>query len=175
MANVKKLIQPIAFLIGFAIVFFWKSPELEPVIIETVVTDTCWVNSTEIVYLDKKEIEIEYLRDTVLIDYDLKIRGYRALLPFLHGNVSLRGEVLGEVLKMEAEGDFNFPVITNTITREIRTQEPERIKVWAELEGGSELAGGLRVENGKNAIGYSRDFNGGNRIKYSRLIFQFKR
>lgn len=163
--------------IALAIFFLFKprGGEVEPVIIETVETDTCLIKSTEIVYLDKPDIEIEYIRDTVIIDYEPKIRGYRALIPFLHGNVSLRGEVLGEVLKMKAEGDFDYPVITNTITREIRIHEPEKVRVWADLEGGDGFAGGLRVEVGKNALGYSRDLDGGNRIKYSRMIFQFKR
>lgn len=155
--------------------FFLRGEDVpEPKIIERVTVDTCYIESTEIIFLDKPDIEILYERDTVLIDsYEPKIKGYKALFPFLYGDVSITGEVLGEVLKMDAKADFKIPQITNTIEREYHYPSKKGFEIWG--VGTSSLRVGLDVEKGKNKFGYRYNPNAVNRNKheltYGRLLF----
>ena len=79
-------------------------------------TDTAYIEVVDTVYVPKKEIKTEVLRDTVLIDYKPTISSFSSTTPFEYGNTYVNGEVLGEVLKMSVTNDFKIPVVTNTIT-----------------------------------------------------------
>ena len=79
-------------------------------------TDTAYIEVVDTMYVPKKEIKTEVLRDTVLIDYKPTISSFSATTPFEYGNTYVNGEVLGEVLKMSVTNDFKIPVVTNTIT-----------------------------------------------------------
>jgi hypothetical protein len=117
--NQKIRIALISFLGGVIAAFiFFPKPEQETVYkFETVTkTDTLFITSTNTVYIPKKEIKTQVIRDTVLIDYKPKISAFTASFPFEYGSTNVSGEVLGEVLKMTATNDFKIPVVTNTIT-----------------------------------------------------------
>ena len=112
-------IATISFLAGVILAFvIFPRPESETVYkFETKVeTDTLFVNSTNTVYIPKKEIKTQVIRDTILIDYKPKISLFETTFPFDYGSTKVSGEVLGEVLKMTATSDYNIPVVTNTIT-----------------------------------------------------------
>ena len=112
-------ITTISFLAGVILAFvLFPRPDQETVYkFETKVeTDTLFVNSTNTVYIPKKEIKTQVIRDTVLIDYKPKISLFETTFPFEYGSTKVSGEVLGEVLKMTATSDYNIPVVTNTIT-----------------------------------------------------------
>jgi hypothetical protein len=112
-------IATISFLAGVILAFIlFPRPDQETVYkFETKVeTDTLFVNSTNTVYIPKKEIKTQVIRDTVLIDYKPKISLFETTFPFEYGSTKVSGEVLGEVLKMTATSDYNIPVVTNTIT-----------------------------------------------------------
>jgi hypothetical protein len=79
-------------------------------------TDTLYITSTNTVYIPKKEIKTQVIRDTILIDSKPKIRAFETTFPFEYGSTKVSGEVLGEVLKMTATNDYALPVVTNTIT-----------------------------------------------------------
>ena len=79
-------------------------------------TDTVYKEIKDTVYIPKKEIKTEVLRDTILIDYKPTINSFSTTTPFEYGNTYVNGEVLGEVLKMSVTNDFKIPVVTNTIT-----------------------------------------------------------
>ena len=79
-------------------------------------TDTAYIKVVDTMYVPKKEIKTEVLRDTILIDYKPTISSFSATTPFEYGNTYVNGEVLGEVLKMSVTNDFKIPVVTNTIT-----------------------------------------------------------
>ena len=79
-------------------------------------TDTAYIEVVDTMYVPKKEIKTEVLRDTILIDYKPTISSFSATTPFEYGNTYVNGEVLGEVLKMSVTNDFKIPVVTNTIT-----------------------------------------------------------
>lgn len=80
-------------------------------------TDTLFIEVRDTVRITQKEIITEFLRDTVLIDsYKPKISSFKTVQPFLYGNTTVKGEVLGEVLKMDIANDFKIPSVTNTIT-----------------------------------------------------------
>jgi hypothetical protein len=117
--NEKIRIAILAFIAGVIVAFIvFPRPESETVYkFETKVeTDTLFVNSTNIVYIPKKEIKTQVIRDTVLIDFKPKISLFETTFPFDYGSTKVSGEVLGEVLKMTATSDYNIPVVTNTIT-----------------------------------------------------------
>ena len=112
-------IATISFLAGVILAFvLFPRPDQETVYkFETKVeTDTLFVNSTNTVYIPKKEIKTQVIRDTVLIDYKPQISLFETTFPFEYGSTKVNGEVLGEVLKMTATSDYNIPVVTNTIT-----------------------------------------------------------
>ena len=112
-------IATISFLAGVILAFvLFPRPDQETVYkFETKVeTDTLFVNSTNTVYIPKKEIKTQVIRDTVLIDYKPKISLFETTFPFEYGSTKVSGEVLGEVLKMTATNDYTIPVVTNTIT-----------------------------------------------------------
>ena len=118
-------IAGIFFLIGaiVAIILFPKK-EIEKVYKTTTKTetDTIYVTSINTVYIPKKEIKTEIIRDTILIDSKPKIRAFQTTFPFEYGSTKVSGEVLGEVLKMTAINDYTIPVVTNTIT-ETKTEK----------------------------------------------------
>ncbi len=74
------------------------------------------VEVKDTVYVPKKWIKSQIIRDTVLIDFKPQISHFNTTLPFEYGNTYVSGEVLGEVLKMTATNDYKIPVVTNTIT-----------------------------------------------------------
>ena len=111
-------IATLAFLAGVILAFIlFPKRELETVYKTTVerFTDTLYITSTDTVYVPKTKIKIEFLRDTILIDFKPQISRFETLFPFEHGSTKVSGEVMGEVLKMTATNDYKLPVVTNTV------------------------------------------------------------
>jgi hypothetical protein len=135
--NQKIKIATISFLAGVIVAYiFFPKTESETVYkFETVTkTDTLMVEVKDTVYVPKKWIKSQIIRDTVLIDYKPEISQFNAFFPFEYGSTNVSGEVLGEVLKMTATSDFKIPVVTNTITNtETKTivQKPKGIYLGA--------------------------------------------
>jgi hypothetical protein len=158
--NQKIKIATLAFLAGILVAYiFFPKTESETVYkFETVTkTDTLFITSTNTVYIPKKEIKTQVIRDTVLIDYKPKISQFNASFPFEYGSTNVSGEVLGEVLKMTATSDFKIPVVTNTITNtETKTivQKPKGIYLGASVN--SLLQPGAKVSylDNKYLFGY---------------------
>jgi hypothetical protein len=123
----------ISFLIGAILtIIIYPKPEAEEIYKFTTVTetDTLFVDKVSTVYIPKKEIKTEILRDTILVGHTPTINAFSSTTPFEYGNTYVNGEVLGEVLKMSVTNDFKIPVVTNTITNtETRTiiQKPRGI------------------------------------------------
>jgi hypothetical protein len=59
-----------------------------------------------------------YERDTIIEDYKPKIRGFKETYSTLYGNVSIHGELLGELNYMTFTSDLRIPQINNVITKE---------------------------------------------------------
>ena len=109
----------ISFFAGMILTFIiYPKPEVEEVYKFTTKTeiDTSFVEILDTVYVPKKEIKTEVIRDTILVDYKPTIKSFSTSTPFEYGNTYVNGEVLGEVLKMSVTNDFKIPVVTNTIT-----------------------------------------------------------
>jgi hypothetical protein len=123
----------ISFLIGAILtIIIYPKPEAEEIYKFTTVTetDTSFVEVKDTVYIPKKEIKTEILRDTILVGHTPTINAFSSTTPFEYGNTYVNGEVLGEVLKMSVTNDFKIPVVTNTVTNtETRTiiQKPKGI------------------------------------------------
>jgi hypothetical protein len=137
MEDKKIQIAIISFLIGAILtVIIYPKPEAEEVYKFTTLTksDTVFVDKVSTVYIPKKEIKTQVLRDTILIDHKPIIKAFSTTTPFEYGNTYVNGEVLGEVLKMSVTNDFKIPVVTNTVTNtETRTivQKPKGIYLGA--------------------------------------------
>jgi hypothetical protein len=118
----KGLLLAVIFLLGLVsgyILFDWKKGgDVARVITKTEVkTDTVFVHLTDTVHVTRTEIKTEHLRDTIFAEpYEAKINSFKTSKSFLHGNTTVSGEVLGEVLKMDIVNHFKIPTITNTIT-----------------------------------------------------------
>lgn len=127
-------------------------------------TDTCMIKSIDVVHFTKEEIKQDVIRDTVLVDYTPQIRAYSAKFPIKYGNVSVNGEVLGEVLKMSVVSDLDIPEVTNTITNTITktktiTKNPGGLFITAGLNQTlTPSIGGVFVKK-KIIAGYSYNFN----------------
>lgn len=112
-------IAVVSFFAGVVLAFiFYPKPDVEEVYKFTTKTeiDTSFVEILDTVYVPKKEIKTEVIRDTILVDYKPTIKSFSTSTPFEYGNTYVNGEVLGEVLKMSVTNDFKIPVVTNTIT-----------------------------------------------------------
>jgi len=138
MMDRKDLYTSALFFLGGLILGFLllPRPETEEVYKFTSVTetDTIYLTSKDTIYVPKKEIKTEVLRDTILIDYKPQIKAFETSFPFEYGSTKVSGEVLGEVLKMTAINDYTIPVVTNTITNtETKTiiQKPKGIYLGA--------------------------------------------
>jgi len=133
MEDKKIQIAIISFLVGAILTLLvYPKPEAEEIYRFTTVTetDTLFVDKVSTVYIPKKEIKTEILRDTILVGHTPTINAFSSTIPFEYGNTYVNGEVLGEVLKMSVTNDFKIPVVTNTVTNtETRTiiQKPKGI------------------------------------------------
>jgi hypothetical protein len=117
--NQKIKIATLSFLAGIlvAYIFFPKTDQETVYKFETVTkTDTLMVEVKDTVYVPKKWIKSQIIRDTILVDYKPQISLFKTSIPSEYGSTNVSGEVLGEVLKMSATNDFKIPVVTNTIT-----------------------------------------------------------
>jgi len=117
--NQKIKIATIAFIAGIlvAYIFFPKTDQETVYKFESVTkTDTLMVEVKDTVYVPKKWIKTQVLRDTIIVDYKPQISLFKTIIPSEYGSTNVSGEVLGEVLKMTATNDFKIPVVTNTIT-----------------------------------------------------------
>ena len=111
------IIGLLGLIVGFLLCDWMSRDSVEVKTITTVETDTVYSHSVDTVFLSSKEIIQEVIRDTVLMEpFQPQIKAFRASKPFLHGNVYVSGEVLGEVIKIDVTNDFKIPSITNTIT-----------------------------------------------------------
>lgn len=132
-------IATLSFLIGVVLAFIiYPKPEIEEIYRFTTKTetDTSFIEIRDTVYIPKKEIKTQVLRDTVVVDFKPQIKAFETTFPFEYGSTKVSGEVLGEVLKMNATSDYNIPVVTNTITNtETKTivQKPKGIYLGASV------------------------------------------
>jgi hypothetical protein len=156
-------ISPIAYLIlgivlGLVIYGYFLKPDIETRVEyrETIKTDTVYVTKTETI--TKTQFKYIYERDTIIENYQPKIRGFKELYPFTYGNVSITGEVLGELRYINITADFRLPTVTNTITKEKNTtiiKKPSGIFLTAGMNSNlTPSIGGMYLRD-KSLINYS--------------------
>lgn len=150
----------LSFIAGVVVAFiFFGKTETEAIykFTTTTETDTVFINKIETVYVPKKEIKTEFLRDTVLIDYKPQINSFVTIFPFEYGSTEVSGEVLGEVLKMNAKVDYTVPVVTNTITNtETKTivQKPKGLYLGAGINSLLQPSGKVTYLDNKYSFEY---------------------
>jgi len=129
----------LAFMAGVILAFIvYPKPEAEEVYRFSTITeiDTVYKEIKDTVYVPKKWIKSQIIRDTILVDQKPTIKSFSATTPFEYGNTYVNGEVLGDVLKMNVTNDFKIPTVTNTITNtETKTivQKPKGIYLGASI------------------------------------------
>jgi hypothetical protein len=144
-------------------------------VVTEVKTDTVYTEIVDTVYIPKKEIKTQVLRDTVLVDYKPTISSVETTFPFEYGSTKVSGEVLGEVLKMTATNDYKIPVVTNTIT-ETRTEtivkKPKGIYVGAAVNSLLEPSASVSYLDNKYLFSYQyQPFSRSHQIGISKKLF----
>lgn len=153
-------IAVLSFLAGIIVsIIFLPKPEAEQMHTLTTVTktDTLFVTSTNTVYIPKKEIKTQVIRDTVIVDYKPQISSFNTSFPFEYGSTQVSGEVLGEVLKMTATVDYSIPVVTNTVTNtETKTivQKPKGLYLGAGINSLLQPSGKIAYLDNKYLFEY---------------------
>lgn len=144
-------------------------------VITEVRTDTVYVTSSNTVYIPKKEIKTEVIRDTVLVDYKPKISSFETTFPFEYGSTKVSGEVLGEVLKMTATNDYKIPVVTNTITEtktETIVKKPKGIYIGGAVNSILEPSASVSYLDNKYLFSYQyQPFSRTHQIGISKKLF----
>jgi hypothetical protein len=176
--NQKIKIATIAFIAGILVAYiFFPKTESETVYkFETVTkTDTLIVEVKDTVYVPKKWIKSQIIRDTILVDYKPQISLFKTSIPSEYGSTNVSGEVLGEVLKMTATNDFKIPVVTNTITNtETKTivQKPKGIYLGATVNSLLEPSAKVSYLDNKYIFEYQyQPFTRSHQIGISKKLF----
>jgi hypothetical protein len=166
------------FILGCIVaLMFYPSDEYESnfEVITEVETDTIYVTSTNTVYIPKKEIKTQVIRDTVIIDYKPKISSFETTFPFEYGSTKVSGEVLGEVLKMTATNDYKIPVVTNTITEtktETIVKKPKGIYIGGAVNSILEPSASVSYLDNKYLFSYQyQPFSRTHQIGISKKLF----
>lgn len=175
----KNILEVLAWFIFGAIVTIIIYPHQEQEstleIVTEVRTDTVYAEIVDTVYIPKKEIKTQVLRDTLLVDYKPTISSFETTFPFEYGSTKVSGEVLGEVLKMTATNDYKIPVVTNTIT-ETRTEtivkKPKGIYVGAAVNSLLEPSASVSYLDNKYLFSYQyQPFSRSHQIGISKKLF----
>jgi hypothetical protein len=174
-ANLEALIWFISGCVVTILLYPQEEYESNIEVVTEVKTDTVYNESVDTVYIPKKEIKTEFLRDTVLVDYKPTISSFETTFPFEYGSTKVSGEVLGEVLKMTATNDYKIPVVTNTIT-ETRTEtivkKPKGIYVGAAVNSLLEPSASVSYLDNKYLFSYQyQPFSRSHQIGISKKLF----
>jgi hypothetical protein len=108
----------IGVIIGLLLYDFFLVPEVitKVNIVETIKSDTVYVTQRDTIKI--RDVKYVYERDTIIENYQPKIRGFKEFYPTMYGDVWVTGQVLGELRYVDISHDFKIPTVTNTITKE---------------------------------------------------------
>jgi hypothetical protein len=162
MDKAKILIFGIGILIGLLIYDRLLKPEVQikTVYTETIKTDTVFVTKTEVINQTKDSIITVYERDTVVLDFKPKIKGFERTFYLSNGNIQVNGEVLGELTKMGLTSNLKIPTITNTITKDKTTtiiKKPVGIYLTGSIDSRFNYSLGATYLKSSALIGYEYD------------------
>jgi len=108
----------IGVIIGLLLYDFFLVPEVitKVNIVETIKSDTVYVTQRDTIKI--RDVKYVYERDTIIENYQPKIRGFKEFYPTMYGDVWVTGQVIGELRYVDISHDFKIPTVTNTITKE---------------------------------------------------------
>ena len=160
----------VGFILGFLICdrFFVPKIESKVHVIERIKTDTVYQHIRDTITLTKNEIRYIYERDTIIENYEPKIRGFKKSFPITYGNVYFSGEVLGELKYTSISHDLRLPVVTNTIEKETtRTivQKPSGIYLVGGASNNFSTSIGAIYLRDRSLIGYDYSLSGFHSVK----------
>ena len=111
-------------LIGAVILysFFWPSITEKIEVVESVKTDTVYIEHRDSIFIPVERLVYEHVRDTVIMERNYPINRYKGLEATLFGDIGYNALVAGKMLNLTLTPNFSVPKVTNTINRtETRT------------------------------------------------------
>ena len=108
----------IGVIIGLLLYDFFLVPEVitKVNIVETIKSDTVYVTQRDTIKI--RDVKYIYERDTIIENYQPKIRGFKEFYPTMYGKIWINGEVLGQLRYVDISHHLEIPMVTNTITKE---------------------------------------------------------
>jgi hypothetical protein len=107
----------IGIIIGLFLYDWFLVPEVSTrvEIVETIKSDTVYISHRDTIRI--RDIKYIYERDTIIENYQPKIRGFKEFYPTMFGDVWINGEVLGQLRYVDISHDLRIPTVTNVIER----------------------------------------------------------
>lgn len=149
----------ISFIVGFAIAFLFFKPETieKEVTVETIKTDTVYIEVRDTIIVPYERIRTVSLRDTVILNRPYPLNRFSGLEPVLYGDVGYSGLVAGHLLNIDLTTNFRIPEITNTIHRETTKtviQKAKGLYGTGGINSKFNFSVGATYLNDKSLIGY---------------------
>jgi hypothetical protein len=132
------MVKYIAFAIGLILgliifrTFFYPDFTESVEVVERVTVDTVYVEVRDTIRIKHTDVQIEYIRDTIIQNVLMPINRFSGLEPTLYGDIGYTGLVAGHFLNMDLTTNFRIPQIKHTIERDrkvSRTVKPRGLYV----------------------------------------------
>jgi hypothetical protein len=98
---------------------FTESIEVE----ERVTVDTVYVEVRDTIRIERRDVQIEYIRDTIIQEQSFPINQFSGLKPTLYGDIGYMGLVAGHFLNLDLTTNFRIPQINQTIERDRKVSQ----------------------------------------------------
>jgi hypothetical protein len=118
------MVKWISFAIGLILglliyrTFFYPDFTERVEVVERVTVDTVYKEVRDTIRIERTQVRIEYVTDTIIQDLRFPINRFSGLESTLYGDIKYTGLVAGHFLKLDLTTNFRIPQINQTIERE---------------------------------------------------------
>ena len=167
----------IAVILGLAIYHFFLRPEISErvEVVETFKVDTVYIEVRDTIRIDRTQVQIEYVTDTVIQTQSFPINRFTGLEPTLYGDIRYTGLVAGHFLNMQLNTNFRIPQVTNTINREktvTRVINPRGMYIGGSVSDQIQFSAGASYLDNLWLFDYWYDFSvGSHSVGVKRKVF----
>ena len=144
-------------------------------VVERVKVDTVYVEVRDTIRIERRDVQIQYIRDTVILHQRLPINQFSGLKPTLYGDIGYTGLVAGHFLNMDITTNFRIPQINQTIERDrtvTRTVKPRGLYVGGSVSDQVQWSAGASYVDNLWLFDYRYDVGvGSHNIGVKRKIF----
>jgi hypothetical protein len=98
--------------------FFYPDFTERVEVVERVTVDTVYKEVRDTIRIERTQVRIEYVTDTIIQDLRFPINRFSGLESTLYGDIKYTGLVAGHFLKLDLTTNFRIPQINQTIERE---------------------------------------------------------